>query len=198
MNAELIDATNNEMNRFHSRILRIINIDQEEAKSTYKLATPLDVIENTCLNIMSRILSDPSHPVTSKLPRTMRPGLSLYEYNTQRARTEAYANSFVQKFTKILRTSGRRCAPTAKAKRLVKTSPIAVPDARRKHRCKHCLELCINLGAHKKNTPRKPTNKQSCSSSSSQLNLNSASVSISYSCHSYTFFLFMYYYFFFF
>ena len=49
--------------------MRIINISKEEAKSKYNKDCIDRVIETYCVKILQRILADPQHPITSKIPR---------------------------------------------------------------------------------------------------------------------------------
>ena len=58
-----------EIQSFQRRIMRIINISIEEAKSKFNIDSIECVIETHCVKILQRILADPQHPITSKIPR---------------------------------------------------------------------------------------------------------------------------------
>jgi len=90
-----------EIESFQRRMYRIINITPD---ATLKLNLPdiPTVIDTTCRKLLERILSETSHPLTSKLRRTAKCRGSL-NIKPALAKTKAYSDSFVQKFLRVLR-----------------------------------------------------------------------------------------------
>jgi hypothetical protein len=91
-----------EMASFQNRNFRIINISPSVALSKYNVDSIEHLIENTCTKLLKRILADENHPLTQKIPRVGR-SKSSFVFKNNRARTTAYANSFVQKFIRFIR-----------------------------------------------------------------------------------------------
>ena len=91
-----------EMNSFEKRILRIINISESEVRLTYNLPSIQELIDTTCMKLLKRILSDPAHPLSAKVPKVGR-STAQFQFKTNKAKREAYANSFVQKTIRMIR-----------------------------------------------------------------------------------------------
>ena len=91
-----------EMESFQRRCLRIININHEALLTRYKLTTIESLIDKICVQKQVKILNEPEHHVTSKLTMAIRFGPN-FKFNTAKAHTNAYANSFLQKYIRLLR-----------------------------------------------------------------------------------------------
>ena len=91
-----------EMSSYHTRVLRTIGISPATAKANHNLVSINELIENSCVKLLKRILEDTNHPLTSKLPRVGRSNKS-FTFTTRIARTVAYQNSFVQRYTRRIR-----------------------------------------------------------------------------------------------
>ena len=92
-----------EMDLFQKRILRIINISSSRAETKYRVGTISSIIDDTCTKKLLKILSDPTHSITSKLTQNKRATNINRRYRTNIAKSEAYSNSFVQKYLRRLR-----------------------------------------------------------------------------------------------
>ena len=87
-----------------SRALKIIGLEEEQALKKYGIVSTRDFIASTCINVLKRILSDPTHPLTTKLSReNLRPTRSRFQFEYSRARTEVYNNSIVPWGIRLLR-----------------------------------------------------------------------------------------------
>jgi hypothetical protein len=84
------------------RLLRIINITPARAKLQFNIPDIGSFIDQTCANIMQRILNDPSHPLIDKLVKSTRSNSSLLIKTSKFNRIE-YRDSFVQKMIRTLR-----------------------------------------------------------------------------------------------
>jgi len=91
------------MDRFQKRILRIINISSSQAETKYQVGTISSLIDETCTKKLLKILSDPTHSITCKLTQNKRATNINRRYRTNIAKSEAYSNSFVQKYLRRLR-----------------------------------------------------------------------------------------------
>ena len=96
-------AIHDEMERFQARSLRILGLTAEEAATKYNISSVNKLLNNTCANTLLKILSDPQHPITAKLPVNIRSESLTRKYLTSKAKTEQYSNSFVQKYLRYLR-----------------------------------------------------------------------------------------------
>ena len=91
--------TKSEMAQLQNRIFKIIGISPELALTKYNIQTIEELIEKTCTKLLRRILADEIHPLSMKLSKSTRKSY----YKTNKARTAAYSNSFVQKTLRIIR-----------------------------------------------------------------------------------------------
>ena len=97
-----------------------------------------------------KILNEHDHPVTSKLTKAIRCG-SNFKFNTAKAHTNTYANSFLQKYIRFLRdgsvaaylpsrTTGiKRIRDTETTEQI--TQPTTKP-AKEKFKCPKCDKFC--------------------------------------------------------
>ena len=93
-----------EIQKVQSRALKIIGLEEEQALKKYGIVATRDFIANTSINVLKRILSDPTHPLTTKLSReNLRLTRSRFQFEYSRARTEAYNNSIVPWGIRLLR-----------------------------------------------------------------------------------------------
>ena len=91
------------MSRFQTRILRIINISPDIARTVYNIPTIKELIDKQCNNTLIRIIKDSEHPITKKLIRYVRSKTIETRYRTNTAKTEAYSNSFLQNHLRYIR-----------------------------------------------------------------------------------------------
>ena len=89
-----------EIQSFQRRIMRIINITNEEAKSKHNIDSIDCVIETHCVKILQRILADPQHPITSKIPRVEN---RRFKYTKPNHKTKQYSQSFVPLILRVIR-----------------------------------------------------------------------------------------------
>ena len=151
----LLSATLNttaEIQRVQSRALKIIGLDEEQALQKHGILAIRDFIAHTSINVLKRILSDPTHPLTTKLSReNQRLTRSSFKFEYSRARTEAYNNSIVPWGIRLLR-DGREdiYKPIAKALKRAKNKkrPVAIknkptPVTKPKTACQFCGNLYV-------------------------------------------------------
>ena len=87
-----------------SRALKIIGLTECNALKIHGITTVRDFIANTCVNVLKRILCDPTHPLTIKHTREiLRFTKASFPFEYSRARTEAYNNSIVPWGIRLLR-----------------------------------------------------------------------------------------------
>jgi hypothetical protein len=97
-------AIKDEMERYQRRVLKIIGISETDALINYKIGTVEQLIEHTSISKMSRILRDPSHPLTNKLKRDVnRTTRATFQFELPVANTETYNNSVVLKCVRAIR-----------------------------------------------------------------------------------------------
>ena len=86
------------MERFQARSLRILGLTAEEAATKYNISSVNKLLNNTCANTLLKILSDPQHPITAKLPVSIRSESLTRKYLTSKAKTEKYSNALFKSF----------------------------------------------------------------------------------------------------
>ena len=77
------------------------------AETKYKLGSIENIINNTCVNLLRKILSDNDHPLTMKIPKVAERSTALFRFQPTAYNKVDYQNSFVQKFIRILRDGGQ-------------------------------------------------------------------------------------------
>ena len=91
------------MRRYHRRILDIIGITTETAEKSYNLKPIEQIIDQTCVKLLKRIIDEYNHPLTSKLNKVSEKSKAICRISCTKIRTKAYENSFVQKYLRTLR-----------------------------------------------------------------------------------------------
>ena len=138
-----------EIQSFQRRIMRIINITNEEAKSKHNIDSIDCVIESHCVKILQRILADPQHPITSKIPRVEN---RRFKYTIPNHKTKQYSQSFVPLILRVIRDGDANLYTTSKAKKPSKTrappSPISTITASTKKQCPICGKLFTRVQMH--------------------------------------------------
>ena len=90
MSCTMIDKA--EMTRFQNRILKIIGISAAEASMKHKIIPITSHIDKACARMFERIISEPTHPITSALKRNPR---KPEQFLVPAFATAAYRNSFL-------------------------------------------------------------------------------------------------------
>jgi hypothetical protein len=152
-----------EMENFQRRILKIVNLDPEIASSKFDIKTISKLIDKTNVNILANMLKDSKHPITAKLTKNNRAISTNRVYNTNLANTEAYKNSFVQKYLRVIRDGTdnlylprnlKNYNTTISKVNNVPTSYIVPKDnAKLRFKCKYCLRDFAGLQLHLKRNP---------------------------------------------
>ena len=93
--------TRAEMDCFQNRNLKIMNLTQSEIEEKFKIPKLETHIDNTCTQILKRIVKDDTHPLTRKLA-TSKNRKGKVKCAASIARTAHYAKSFVQKYLRTL------------------------------------------------------------------------------------------------
>ena len=119
------------MTKQQHRFLKIIGITPSEAYEKYNIP-PIDTyIEKTCINIVERILKDPSHPLTQaqdQIPKPQHFTRNAY-IRLSKAKTEAYENSCLKQARIQPRNSEEEKEGQSK-KATKKTSPTTTKHKR--------------------------------------------------------------------
>ena len=97
-----------ELERFHKRFLNIINSNPIEALNRYSLNPIIEHIDLRCEVILQQVLQDQNHPTTIKLTKSINPEWTIktrssFAYESVKANTERFNNSFVPKTLRALR-----------------------------------------------------------------------------------------------
>jgi hypothetical protein len=152
-----------EMENFQRRILKIVNLDPEIASSKFDIKTISKLIDKTNVNILANMLKDSKHSITAKLTKNNRAISTNRVYNTNLANTEAYKNSFVQKYLRVIRDGTdnlylprnlKNYNTTISKVNNVPTSCIVPKDnAKLRFKCKYCLRDFAGLQLHLKRNP---------------------------------------------
>ena len=88
------------------RMLRIINITPERALKEHNIPNILQFIDDTCSKVLKRILENPNNQISSQLTRVDRTRSDLL-FKTNKFKTNAYRDSFVQKALRTIRDNGK-------------------------------------------------------------------------------------------
>jgi len=97
------EKAKNEIKSFHANVLRILKITPDELFKKYEISSIENIIDKTCTDMLLRIISDPGHPITSKLKVNLRATDISKKYCTSTANTEAFKNTFIQKYLRLIR-----------------------------------------------------------------------------------------------
>jgi hypothetical protein len=160
------DLAKSEMESFQRRILKIINLDQVLAASKFGIDCICKLIDKTNIKTMFKMLADPKHPITAKLPKNIRATSLSRTYNTNLANTETYKNSFVQKYLRFIRDGTDNLYLPRNLKNYNTTlytiknnnNPTSCKvsnnsNAKLKFKCKYCLHDFAGLQLHLKKNP---------------------------------------------
>jgi hypothetical protein len=176
------------MQRFQNRVLQIIGITKEVAKSKYNIIEIANHIEKTRFKQVNRILSNKGNELTASLLKSWHPEAttstrSNFEFDIPIVKKEKFSNNSVIKTLKTLR-DGRQdlytnnnhshqppkqppAKPTPKAKIgsiTTTTTTIPAPTLKPKSNCENCYQPYIrfgnNSGSHKVGGPTCEENRR--------------------------------------
>jgi hypothetical protein len=137
-----------EIQSFQRRIMRIINISIEEAKSKFNIDSIYCVIMTHCVKILQRILADPQHPITSKIPRVEN---RRFKYSIPNHKSKHHSQSFVPLILRVIRDGDANLYTTTKAKKSSsnRASPSPLPtETKTKKPCPICGKQYIRVQQH--------------------------------------------------
>jgi hypothetical protein len=163
--AHCTPKVSDEIQSFQRRIMRIINISNEEAKSKYNIDSIDRVIETHCVKILQRILADPQHPITSKIPRVEN---RRFKYSIPNHKTKQYSQSFVPLILRVIRDGDANLYTTSKANKpssnRAPPSPLPTATTKMKKPCPICGKQFIRVQqhitmTHKNKTVMQPSNQ---------------------------------------
>ena len=146
-----------ELERFHKRFLKIINSNPIEALNRYSLNPIIEHIDLRCEAILQQVLQDQNHPTTIKLTKSTNPDWTIktrssFAYESTKANTERFNNSFVPKTLRALRDkssiSQTQEAPPENSEiiTIVPTEPL--PDIWRCNECDMSFSSYKALNMH--------------------------------------------------
>jgi len=106
-NAPLLSSAStqakNEMSKQQKRFFNIIGITAEKALNEYKIP-PIDIyVDQQNVNIVERILKDPTHPITQNQQKKSQYNTRSSQYTVPRARTTQYQDSCLQRAMRTIR-----------------------------------------------------------------------------------------------
>ena len=104
------------MSSFHQNVLKIIKIDQPEAAIKYNIQPIEKLIDDTCFNLLTKILNESTHPVITKLLINPR---STSIVNKYKGKSEQYNNSFTLKYLRLMRDGSHDLYQNRSLKRLI-------------------------------------------------------------------------------
>ena len=146
-----------QMKKFQARSLRLIGITSEVAVLKYKVNSIEELLDTTCINILTNILVNPTHAVTAKLKVNIRSDTLNKRYRTSKAKTEQYSNSFLQKYLRHLRDGTANLykhpqlynynSNTIKTANVHKTT-FKAPPLKKKTSCPYCNQSFSVLKTH--------------------------------------------------
>ena len=158
--APVLSSTNyhskEQMKKFQTRALKMIGVTPETAELKYKVCTIQELLDMTCINIITKILVNSTHAVTSKLTLNARSCTLNKRYRTSKAKTEQYNNSFLQKYPKYLRDGSANLYTHKYANNhnnKPKTAAICksifkAPPIKQKTNCPYCNQSFTVLKTH--------------------------------------------------
>ena len=98
---DLSSKTKAEIEHFQKRILRILNISQQDILDKFKIPKIDQFIDEACTKILKRITQDPAHPLTRKLASSNNRKGKL-TCKASFTKSSHYTNSFVQKYLRTI------------------------------------------------------------------------------------------------
>ena len=140
-------ATLNEMVAFQRRALKAIGTNDPSQRHKYGITTIEQLLRCQSRRIVGRILRDPSHAITAKIPRTLERSGRPSTFKTSKARTTKYANSILQAHIREARdgTSNLYTRETTDNSHFTNKHQ---QNKKAKAQCPVCAKLFINLAMH--------------------------------------------------
>jgi hypothetical protein len=92
-----------EMEKQQPRFFKIIGITSSRALEMYKIEPISTFLDHQCVNVVERILKDPTHPITQKQTVKSHHNTRSSQHIPATARTKTYQNSYLQKALRIKR-----------------------------------------------------------------------------------------------
>ena len=84
-----------------------MGLDGLTARDSFKIQPIVAHIESVCIDVLERIIADPTPPITISLPKS---NSRNFKFNTHLAKTSAYNSTFLQQFVRILRDRANKVA----------------------------------------------------------------------------------------
>jgi hypothetical protein len=91
------------MEKQQHRFFNIIGITSAKALEVYKIEPIATFLDHHCVNVVKRILKDPTHPITQKQTVKRHQNTRSSQHFPATARTKTYQNSCLQKALRIKR-----------------------------------------------------------------------------------------------
>jgi hypothetical protein len=150
--AQVDKSTMNEMEAFQRRALKSIGITQTSALNDYNIGTIEDHLKKHTSNVLNRILCNPKHAITSKIPRTIARSGRPATFKPNKPRTEKYKNSVLQAHLRTLRDGfSDLYTNTGPHQRNTQIKPQLKTTTQHKTTtvCEVCGKSYINIKTHK-------------------------------------------------
>jgi len=131
-----------EMEAFQHRALRSIGISPERAASTYSIVSAVEQVEKHSCRIIEKILSDPNHAITTRLTQTLRRTGRNPIFKPNKARTEGYKMSVLQKHLRDVENKAERIKSLTASmcvEKKAKNQPVKVDE--KKEQCPTCNQF---------------------------------------------------------
>ena len=103
-------AVKAEMAKFDRYCLKVLDLDPKDNKTADLREGVLQLIESTCLKLLTKIISEPSHPLTLSLKHKPLKRLTRntgFPFDMATGKTAHYRNTFLQKHHITLRDGGK-------------------------------------------------------------------------------------------
>jgi hypothetical protein len=86
-----------------NNVYNLIGITSTRAMEVYKIEPIATFLDHQCVNVVERILKDPTHPITQKQTDKSHDNTKSSQHIPATARTKTYQNSCLQKAIRIKR-----------------------------------------------------------------------------------------------
>jgi hypothetical protein len=153
------EATKLEMSQFQRRVLRIINITPERALTQYGIIDIDAQIEKASTATITRILSNPEHPLTKKLTRNTR-SCFTEKFKIPRVRNTKFYNNTVNKVLRKHRDQVAELYTTGSQTRITRERPaptMPTESAKPMTACQYCGVLYTRPKTHEIYCKRRQT-----------------------------------------
>jgi hypothetical protein len=144
------EIAKHEMQVFQNRILRIIGLTKELARSKYGITDITSLLDEASLNQVRKLLQSADSPLAAVLATTAsRRANSVFAYDIPRAKTSKFNTCAVLRTLRLMRDS-------ATSRRITVSQPSPTPATSDKHPCPVCSHPIKHYNMHKRHCKGNP------------------------------------------